>query len=114
LIDKVVKFVVKGIVKIFNKICIPFAILNLRWVQYRYKRITTHNYYNRRTSYIAHLLLYKSKERYYKSQFDSWGKYCYKFGWSEDELSRHNKFMNWLFPKKDFEEWDIIEEWGMK
>jgi hypothetical protein len=54
--------------------------------------------------------LYKSKEQYYKTQFESWGKYCSKFAWSDKALKRHDEFISWLFPVKNFEEWSDYAE----
>ena len=50
----------------------------------------------------------RAKEYYYRSQFDSWGKYHFKFSYSRDEYIRHLRFLNWLFPEKDFKQWDVV------
>jgi len=86
----------------------PFAILRIRYIQYRYKNITTKNYTNQSSPNLSKLLLLQMKEHYYKRQFDSWGKYHPDFAYDETGLSNHRKFMNWLFPEKDFKEWDIL------
>ena len=90
------------------KLEIPFAILRIRYIQYRYKKITTKNYMNQSSSNLSKLLLLQMKEHYYNRQFESWGKYHPDFSYNETSLSDHRKFMNWLFPEKDFKEWDIL------
>jgi len=92
----------------FNKILIPFAIIHIRIIQYRYKKITIENQDNQSNSNIQKLILLQSKEYYYERQFDSWGKFHPNFSYSNKGLKSHIKFMNWLFPQKDFREWGII------
>jgi len=92
---------------LINKLLIPFVIIYIRIIQYRYKRITTNNYFNRTNQHSNELILLQAKEYYYEQEFDSWGKYHPDFSYTRDQLKKHKKFMNWLFPKKDFKEWDI-------
>jgi hypothetical protein len=91
-----------------NKLLIPFAIIHIRIIQYRYKKITTQNYSNRVNQNIAILQLLQAKEYYYKRQFDAWGKFHPKFSFSNDEYKKHITFIDWLFPEKNFKEWDIV------
>jgi hypothetical protein len=94
--------------KFLNILLIPFAIIHIRIIQYRYKKITTENYGEQSNSNIAKLQLLQSKEYYYQSQFSAWGKFHPSFSFSQSKLKRHIKFMDWLFPEKDFKQWDII------
>jgi hypothetical protein len=54
------------------------------------------------------LILLQTKEYYYHEQFDAWGKFHPEFSFSHEQMISHIKFMNWLFPEKDFKEWDIV------
>lgn len=94
--------------KLLNKILIPFAIVHVRIIQYRYKKITLSNINNQTSSNITVLELLQAKEYYYERQFESWGKFHPKFSYNNRQLRRHNKFMNWLFPEKNFKELDIV------
>ncbi len=93
---------------LFNKLLIPFAIIHIRMIQWRYKKITTGNYCNQSNQNIAILRLLQAKEYYYKNQFDSHGKFHPKFSYRNGEYQKHIQYMNWLFPEKEFNEWDII------
>lgn len=93
---------------LFRYFLIPFAIIHIRIIQYRYKKITTGNYHNQTNSNLAKLKLLQSKEYYYKRQFDSWGKFHPKFSYSSEGLKKHYEYLKWLFPKKDFKEWDVV------
>lgn len=94
--------------KILNKLLIPFVIIHIRIIQYRYKKITTENYGNQSNSNVSKLILLQSKEYYYENQFDAWGKFHPEFSFSEESFKSHLKFLNWLFPEKDFNEWEIV------
>lgn len=91
-------------ISLFNLILFPFAIIHVRIIQYRYKKITTGNYYNRTNRNLAILELLQAKEYYYKQQFSPWGKFHPSCSFSLKDM----KFLNWLFPEKNFKEWDII------
>ena len=91
-----------------NKLLIPFAIIHIRIIQYRYKQITTKNYGAQTNQNLAKLQLLQAKEYYYEEQFNAWGKFHPSFSFSLKEMQKHIKFMNWLFPEKQFKEWDII------
>ena len=91
-----------------NKLFIVFAIIHIRIIQMQYKKITTQNLNNRTNQHISVLQLLQSKEYYYKQQFSAWGKFHPDFAFSHKQMVRHMKFMNWLFPVKDFQEWDLI------
>lgn len=93
---------------LFNKLLIPFAILRIRLIQYRYKKITINNPHGHTNRNISVLILLQAKERYYNEQFSAWGKYHPEFSFSGGQMRRHIKFMNWLFPEKDFKEWEIV------
>lgn len=94
------------------RLLIPFVIIHIKIIQYRYKQITVKNYGNRNTPLTALLKLLQAKEYYYKTQFSAWGKYHPEFTFSPNQLIRHKKFMNWLFPEKDFKEWDHVIEYN--
>jgi len=98
----------KRLIQFLNYITIPIIILYIRWVQYRYEKITVENYYNRSNSNIHKLQLLQSIEYYYEREFDAWGKYHPSFEFSRRELKKHRKFMNWLFPRKKFKEWEVV------
>ncbi len=93
---------------IWNKILIPFAIIHVRIIQYQYKRITISDIHNKSNNRIAKLRLLLAQEYYYKTQFQAWGKFHPDFGFSDNEYKKHRKFINWLFPLKDYDEWDIV------
>ena len=93
---------------LLNKLLIPFAIIHIRIIQYRYKKLTTSNYYRRSNVVTFSLILLQMKEYYYKTQFSAWGKFHPSFGFSNKQMVRHYKYMNWLFPEKDFEEFDTV------
>jgi hypothetical protein len=57
---------------------------------------------------IAKLILLQAKEYYYYQQFSPHGKYLPQCAFSHAEYEVHKMFMNWLFPLKDFIEWDIV------
>ncbi len=91
-----------------NKLLIPFAIVHIRIIQYRYKRITTKSYHNGTSQKTAILRLLQAKEYYYKTQFEAWGKFHPNFSFSYNEYKKHIEFIDWLFPEKDFKEHDIV------
>ena len=93
---------------LLNKALIPFAIIHIRIIQYRYKKITTSKFGSHSSSNIAKLILLQAKEEYYNDQFSPWGKFCPKFSFSHKQMVRHIKFNNWLFPAKDFKEWELV------
>ncbi len=95
-------------IRLLNKFLIPFAIVHLRIIQHRYKKITINNYHNRSNSNYAKLELLQAKEYYYHVQFDSWGKFHPRFSYNQREYLKHYRFMEWLFPQKTFEEWDLV------
>ena len=94
--------------KILNILLIPFAIIHIRIIQYRYKKITTENYTQQSNSNLAKLKLLQAKEYYYECQFSAWGKFHPSFSFRGNEYDKHIKYMNWLFPEKDFKQWDIV------
>ncbi len=98
----------KSILFVLNMIMAPFAIVRIRLIQYRYKRITTRNYTERSNVRIATLILLQCKEYYYERMFDSWGRFHPSFSYTSIGLIKHIRFMRWLFPEKDFEEWDNV------
>lgn len=85
-----------------------FAVINVKIIQYRYRKITLNNGGNQTNYNIAKLRLLQSKEEYYYSQFSPLGKYLPRFAFSKAEYKAHLIFMNWLFPIKDFEEWEVV------
>lgn len=94
--------------RIWAGICYPFAIIHVKWIQFRYKWITTRNPYahtNRRSTLLQ---LLQAKEEYYKDQFTAWGRFHPSFSFSQRKSIRHRAWMDWLFPEKDFKEWDIV------
>ncbi len=92
-----------------NKLLIPFAIIHIRIIQYRYKRITLRNiYHNQNNRNIATLTLLQAKERYYQMQFNSWGKFHPQFSYEDVKWHKHVRFLRWLFPEKDFKEFPIV------
>lgn len=93
-----------------NNLLRYFAILHVRWIQYRYKKITLSAQCQHTNQNIAVLQLLQAKEYYYKQQFSPWGKYTPRYAFSDAEHKKHKAFMKWLFPDKDFEEWDILVE----
>lgn len=82
----------------------PFAILIVKYLQRKYKKITIKNRYNQTNQVIAALQLLQSKLYYYKSQFSAWGYFHPSCVWSEKD----EKFFRNLFPVKDFEELSIV------
>lgn len=96
------------ITNMLNKLLIPFAILHIRYIQWRYKYITINHKYNRNNGNLATLRLLQSTEYYYREQFSAWGKFHPSFSFSQKQMVRHINFMNWLFPEKTFEEWDTV------
>lgn len=90
----------------YNKILRNFAILHIRWIQYRYKKITLSRQGTNQN--IAILKLLQAKEYYYKQQFRPWGKFTPQCSFSDQEYKNHRAFMSWLFPQKDFEQWEIL------
>lgn len=95
-------------VSIWQLISIPFVILHLRYIQWKYKYITINNNGNQTSSNLARLGILQAWEEYYKKQFDSWGKYHYRFSYEDKTNKIHKDNMKWLFPEKNFKEWDII------
>ena len=93
---------------LFNNLLIPFVIIHIRIIQYRYKKISINNTSNHTTPNTGNLFLLKAKEDYYYEQFDSWGRFHPKFSYSCDQHEKHHKFLDWLFPEKDFKEWDSV------
>jgi len=91
------------------RLLIPFAILHIRYIQWQYKKITINNYSNRNSILSNKLFLLQAKEYYYKQSFSSWG-YLHgqEFSYTNSEMVKHLKFLNWLFPDKDFNEWSIV------
>tara|TARA_R110000851_G_scaffold63075_6_gene144419 strand:- start:438 stop:827 length:390 start_codon:yes stop_codon:yes gene_type:complete len=82
----------------------PFAILLVKHLQRKYKRITVNNSSNQTNQILCTLQLIQSKLYYYKRQFSAWGYFHPSCVWSEkDEL-----FFKKLFPVKDFEELEIV------
>ena len=90
---------------IIRWILMPFAILHVKWIQYRYKQITENNiHFNHTNQVLSKLSLLQSKIYYYKSEFHAWGFYHPSCVWTyKDEI-----FHNWLFPLIDFEEIEIV------
>lgn len=86
----------------------PFAFLHLRWIQYRYKKLSTSWRYQQSNKNLAKLKLLQAWEDYYKSQFESWGKYHPEFSYNDVSLKIHEERYAKLFPDKDFEELDIV------
>ena len=83
----------------------PFAIMIVKYLQKRYKKITIDNRHNQNNQVIAKLTLIQSILYYFKQQFSSWGYFHPDCIWSEVDEQRFNK----LFPVKDeFEEIDIV------
>jgi hypothetical protein len=82
----------------------PFAILLVKHLQRKYKRISIDNSHNQTNQVIATLQLLQSKLYYYKSQFSAWGYFHPSCVWSEKD----EKFFRNLFPVKDFEELSIV------
>lgn len=108
LIQKAYRSIKTPIKNFINFILIPFAIVRVRLIQYRYKHLTINNTGNRTNQILAELKLLQAKEHYYKTQFSAWGKYHPSFSFSSNEYLKHLKFINWLFPEKNFEEVDIV------
>lgn len=95
---------------IWRHITQPFEFLFLRLVQWRYKKITIKNRYNQSNRILAYLKLLVNIEEYYRSQYRPWGRFHPQFAHSHKQYAKHNKRMEWLFPKKNFEEMDIVLE----
>lgn len=100
------------IYNLLNKLLIPFAIIHIRIIQYRYKKITLGNDGSHTNSNLNKLLLLQMKEYYYERQFDAWGKFhpsfSFSYGDGYNSMRHHVLFTNWLFPEKKFQEWDIV------
>lgn len=95
-------------IKFYNQLIVPFVILYVRYIQWRYKSITVNNYGNQTNQHITELQLLQAKEYYYKNSFQAWGRFHPSFSFTDIQLNRHRKFINWLFPLKSFKEWDIV------
>lgn len=96
------------LIKIRNFLILPFLILNIRIIQYKYKKRTINNYTAQSSSNTAILTLLQAKEEYYFKQLSAWGKYHPKFSFTHEQYTKHINFLNWLFPLKDFKEFDIV------
>ena len=91
--------------KLWNAIKIPFVILYIRYIQYKQRVLST----KQGNSNTNKLIIFQSLEYYYKQEFESWGKYHNgKFSYSSKEWDKHIRFINWLFPDKDYKQSDIV------
>lgn len=105
----VLRYSVKTCIKNFlYQLLIPFVIIHIRIIQYRYKHISVNNPGNQNSQLCSTLELLQAKEYYYETQFSAWGRFHPSFSFSGNQMYRHLKFMNWLFPEKDFKEWDLV------
>jgi hypothetical protein len=80
----------------------PIAILIVRYVQYRYKKISLLKSYN--SSNINKLILLQAIEEYFKKEFQAWG----FFHRSCVVNSSYHNYIKRIFPDKNFEENDIV------
>lgn len=78
------------------------TILLIRFLQYRYKKLSIKEN-NSTNQNLAKLGLLQSILYYFKCQFKAWGYFHPSCVWSEKD----EKFFRWLFPQKDFEEEEI-------
>ena len=83
----------------------PFAILLVKYLQWKYKRISINNRYRQSNRVLAKLILIQSILYYFKSQFNPWGYFHPSCVTNDREIAKYDK----LFPQKeDFEELDIV------
>lgn len=94
--------------KLWHQFTGRIAIIKIRKIQRQYKKLSVENAYNRTNQILTKLQLLLAKEEYYKSQFQAWGKYCVQFSFNEEDCKKQIKFLNWLFPPKDFDEIDLV------
>ena len=86
----------------------PFAILHVIYLRKKYKRLTIKWRKDQTNQHIIVLRLIQAKVYYYHNQFSPWGYYhpsCVVG-------SKQVKFMNWLFPQKDFRELDLLVKYN--
>ena len=83
------------------------AMLQVRLIQYEYKELTKASKYNQSSPNTDRLRFLIMKEWYYRQQFEAWGKFHPSCNWT----SKDKKFIEWLFPKKDFEQISHIQQY---
>ena len=80
------------------------AILVIKCLQHKYKRVTISNRYNQSNQVLSKLKLIQAILYYFKGQFSAWGYFHTSCSWSEKDELKFRK----LFPQKDFEELEIV------
>lgn len=81
----------------------PLAILIVRFLQYRYKHLSTsERYWAGRP--ISRLQLLQAVLYFFKQQFNAWGYFHPDCSWSEKDERQFRK----LFPEKDFDEVEVV------
>ena len=89
---------------LLRHILFPFTVLRVIWLRRRFKHLSIKWEIEQSNQHLAILKLLQAKIYYLNSQFDAWGYYHPSCTTTE----RHDAFMAWLFPPKDFETGDII------
>jgi len=91
--------------KTFIRLPIRFiAVLIVKYLQKRYKSISLKNRHNQTNQVLLKLRLIQSILYYFKGQFSAWGYFHPSCVWPEKDEKNFSK----LFPKKDFEELDLV------
>lgn len=83
----------------------PFAIMRVKYLQRKYKRLSIKHYnFNQSNRVLAELKLIQHQLYYYKTQFRPWG----YFHPSCTSTHIHQEAFDKLFPVKDFDEINIV------
>ena len=80
------------------------SVLLIKYLQWRYKRISLKNRYGQTNQVISRLVLIQSLLYFFKEQFSAWGYFHYSCLWTE----RDERYFRKVFPVKTFEELAIV------
>lgn len=80
------------------------SILLIRFLQHKYKSISTKKQYNQTNRVLNILVLIQNLLYFFKKEFHAWGYFHPDCCWSNGD----EKFYRWLFPQKDFKEIDYV------
>ena len=93
-----------GVGFIFKPVLKVFCILLVRILQKKYKSVTIKNRNNHTNRNINKLILIQSVLYYFKGEFRAWGYFHPDCIWTDKD----ERFFRWLFPDRNFEEWDLV------
>jgi len=88
----------------------PFAIIFIKYLQKRYKKISLRDDCDLTNQILIKLKLIQAVLYYFKSQFSAWGYFHPDCVWSDLDEVKFRK----LFPEKDFKELDILISYNPK